>query len=425
MRGMPQRVDAERFVLGSILLDDAQYVQAAGALVADDFSLEKHRRIFRRMGELSERGDRIDAITIYVELQKHGETESCDGLSYLISLDEGIPRIPNIESYVRIVRDASTLRRIIFAAQNVMNEAMEPSAVPEELLTKLTAVTTDLTATAKAGSEIVSTAELMASHGVDALLGTTRAGKSVSIPWKRLDEGLNGLTAGQLIVLLGETSKGKTSFALQLGAHVAKQGKAPLVWALEMNARSMFRRLVVQISSTPLSKASQLTFQEREAHRDAVAFLGDQPVWFDTRSRSVAAFVASLHRLQRKTRLGVAIVDYLQLIRGTNTRSRAQEVSENSRALKLAAMDLEIPILVLSQVDRASVKNGGEIGVHSAKESGDIENDADVLLWIRAPEFSRDVTTSVKIHVGKQREGPVGFDIPMRFVPTTQRFEEE
>ena len=159
MSGMPQHVDAERFVLGSILLDDTQYVQAAGALVADDFSLEKHRRIFRRMGEISERGEKIDAITIYSELQKHGETEACDGLSYLISLDEGIPRIPNIENYVRIVRDASTLRRIIFAAQSVMNEAMEPSAIPEELLTKLAAIATDLTASANAGSEIVSTLE--------------------------------------------------------------------------------------------------------------------------------------------------------------------------------------------------------------------------------------------------------------------------
>ena len=425
MSGMPQRVDAERFVLGSILLDDTQYVQAAGALVADDFSLDKHRRIFRRMGELSERGDRIDAITIYSELQKHGETESCDGLSYLISLDEGIPRIPNIENYVRIVREASMLRRIIFAAQNVMNEAMEPSAIPEELLTKLAAIATDLTASANAGSEIVSTAELVSTQGVDRLLGMSRGEKSVSLPWTRLDEAISGMQAGQLVVLLAETSRGKSSFALQVAASVARQGMAPLVWSLEMPARAMFRRLVTQISSTPLSKASQLTFQERDAHREAVSFLGETPVYFDTRSRSVPAFVSSLHRLRRKARLGAGIVDYLQRIPSNKTLTRSQDVSENSRLIKQGAMDLGIPILVLSQVDRISVKNGGEISLHSAKESGDIENDADVLLWIRAPEFSRDRATSVKIHVGKQREGPVGFDIPMRFVPTTQRFEEE
>jgi len=425
MSGMPQRVDAERFVLGSILLDDTQYVQAAGALVADDFSLDKHRRIFRRMGELSERGDRIDAITIYSELQKHGETESCDGLSYLISLDEGIPRIPNIENYVRIVRDASTLRRIIFAAQRVMNEAMEPSAIPEELLTKLAALTTDLAASAKASSEIVSTAELVSTQGVDRLLGMSRGDKSVSLPWTRMDEAISGMQAGQLVVLLAETSRGKSSFALQVAASVARQGMAPLVWSLEMPARAMFRRLVTQISSTPLSKASQLTFQERDAHREAVSFLGESPVYFDTRSRSVPAFVSSLHRLRRKALLGAGIVDYLQRIPSNKSLTRSQDVSENSRLIKQAAMDLGIPILVLSQVDRISVKNGGEIGIHSAKESGDIENDADVLLWIKAPEFSRDTPTSVKIHVGKQREGPVGFSIPMRFVPTTQRFEDE
>jgi replicative DNA helicase len=240
-----------------------------------------------------------------------------------------------------------------------------------------------------------------------------------------LDGPLNGIQDGQLIVLLGETSRGKTSWALQLAAAAAQQSLSPLIWGLEMSARSMFRRLVVQVSSTPLSKSAQMTFQDREAHRDAVAFLNDSPVWFDTRSRSVAAFVASLRRLRRQARLGLAVVDYLQLIRSGSHRNRADEVSDNSRALKLAAMDLEIPILVLSQVDRSSVKGDGEIGLHSAKNSGDIENDADVLLWIRAPEFSRDSPTECKIHIGKQREGPVGFEIKLTFHPVTQRFEEK
>ena len=292
-------------------------------------------------------------------------------------------------------------------------------------MTKLAAIATDLTASANAGSEIVSTAELVSTQGVDRLLGMSRGEKSVSLPWTRLDEAISGMQAGQLVVLLAETSRGKSSFALQVAASVARQGMAPLVWSLEMPARAMFRRLVTQISSTPLSKASQLTFQERDAHREAVSFLGESPVYFDTRSRSVPAFVSSLHRLRRKARLGAGIVDYLQRIPSNKTLTRSQDVSENSRLIKQGAMDLGIPILVLSQVDRISVKNGGEISLHSAKESGDIENDADVLLWIRAPEFSRDRATSVKIHVGKQREGPVGFDIPMRFVPTTQRFEEE
>ena len=114
-KGLPTNVDAERFVLGSILLDDALYVQAAGTLEADDFSLESHRRIFRRMGELQERGEKIDRITVANELMKFNELEACDGLSYLVSLDDGLPQIPNLDSYIRIVKDKAVLRRIIFA----------------------------------------------------------------------------------------------------------------------------------------------------------------------------------------------------------------------------------------------------------------------------------------------------------------------
>src|ERR1017187_7208866 len=122
-RSLPTNVDAERFVLGSILLDDTLYVQAAGVLEPDDFSLEKHRTIWKRMGSLSRRGEKIERITIANELMKIGALESCDGLTYLGSLDDGLPQIPNLDSYIRIVKDKSTLRRIVFAGQHMMNRA--------------------------------------------------------------------------------------------------------------------------------------------------------------------------------------------------------------------------------------------------------------------------------------------------------------
>src|SRR3974377_728191 len=123
-KGLPTNVDAERFVLGSILLDDALYVQAAGTLEPEDFSLEKHRRIFARMADLQERGEKIDRITLANELMKFNELEACDGLTYLVSLDDGLPQMPNIDSYIRIVKDKATLRRIIFTSQHLMNRAL-------------------------------------------------------------------------------------------------------------------------------------------------------------------------------------------------------------------------------------------------------------------------------------------------------------
>ena len=133
-KGLPCNLDAERFVLGSILLDDSQFIQVAGSLEGDDFSLEKHRRIFQRMAELSERGERIDRVTVANELLRYNELESCDGLSYLVSLDDGLPQIFNLDSYVRIVKDKAILRRIIFTSQHLMNRCLVGEEDPEQIL---------------------------------------------------------------------------------------------------------------------------------------------------------------------------------------------------------------------------------------------------------------------------------------------------
>ena len=133
-KGLPTNLDAERFVLGSILLDDSFYIQAAGTLEGNDFSLEKHRRIFKRMGDVYERGEKVDRITVANELMKFGELESCDGLSYLVSLDDGLPQIPNVDAYIRLVKDKAILRSIIFASEHMRNRAMMAEESPDEIL---------------------------------------------------------------------------------------------------------------------------------------------------------------------------------------------------------------------------------------------------------------------------------------------------
>src|SRR5437870_4348225 len=133
-KGLPTNLDAERFVLGSILMDDTVYIQAAGVLDADDFSLEKHRRIFLRMGELHARGERVDRVTLANELMRHNELESCDGITYLVSLDDGLPQIYNLESYFRILKDKSVLRKIILVSQNLASRAMIAEEEPDQIL---------------------------------------------------------------------------------------------------------------------------------------------------------------------------------------------------------------------------------------------------------------------------------------------------
>jgi replicative DNA helicase len=209
-KGLPVNVDAERFVLGSILLDDNLYIQAAGALEIDDFSLEKHRRIFRRMGDLNERGERIDRITVANELMKYGELESCDGLGYLVSLDDGLPQIPNLDSYVRLVKDRAVLRRIIFASQHMINRAMMGEESPEEILAGAEETLLKLgDEQVKAG--LVNPQQILENYdgGINAFLDPSKRVKGISTGFLKLDEMTGGMHPGDLFILAARPSMGK------------------------------------------------------------------------------------------------------------------------------------------------------------------------------------------------------------------------
>ena len=209
-KGLPTNVDAERFVLGSILLEDSFYVQAAGTLEADDFSLEKHRRIFKRMGDLQERGEKIDRITVANELMKFNELEACDGLSYLVSLDDGLPQIPNLDAYIRIVKDKAVLRRIIFASQHMMNRCLLGEEEPGEILAG--AEETLL----KLGEERVKTGLLNPDQilrdyegGISAFLDPSKRVKGISTGFTKLDEMTGGMHGGDLFIVAARPSMGK------------------------------------------------------------------------------------------------------------------------------------------------------------------------------------------------------------------------
>ena len=423
---LPTNLEVERTVLGSVLLYPHTLDTARPSLDTDDFSLDRNQRIWRQVCKIYDAGGKVDRITVYSALKDSGESEACGGLTYLTEIGEGVPEVPNIDSYAKILKDKTLRRRIITAAHHVMARAQVDDGPVDELLTAFGELETKL-AKGNDDSKPVSTVDLIQEFGIDGVLSPRRHGE-IRLPWKRLDSILSGFSGGQIIVLLGETARGKTSFALQAAQHVCGQGKCVLIWTMEMSPRSLFRRMVTQLSGVPLvGSSARLTLDERDRHRMAVARLTDTPIYFDRRSRSVSSFTASVRQVRSKSSLGLLVVDYLQLIRSNNRQNRAQQVSENSRNLKLAAMDLNLPILVLSQVDRSSVKGDGEIGLHSAKESGDVENDADVMLWIKlrkTKQLDRNKETELDLFVGKQREGVSGLAVPMVFRPESQTFVE-
>src|SRR3954453_8393017 len=221
-KGLPTNLDAERFVLGSILLDDALYVQAAGTLEPDDFSLQKHRLIFRRMGALQARGGRIDRITVANELMKFNELESCDGLSYLVSLDDGLPQMPNLDAYVKLVKDKATLRRIIFASQHMINRCMMAEEAPDEILAGAEETLLKLgEEQVKAG--LLNPAQILETYegGINAFLDPSKRIKGISTGFMKLDENTGGPHAVDLFTPAPRPSKGKTAFALNIAQHVA------------------------------------------------------------------------------------------------------------------------------------------------------------------------------------------------------------
>ncbi|MCL6546538.1 MAG: replicative DNA helicase [Bryobacteraceae bacterium] len=432
-KGLPANLDAERCVLGSILLDDSLFVPVAAVLEADDFSLEKHRRIFLRMGELNSRGEKIDHLTLAEELNRHNQLEACDGYSYLVSLDEGLPRIENIESYVRVVKEKSLLRRLISLSQNLIHrclageeEAQEILANAEEILLKL--------GEGKNRTGLASTGEIIDEYpgGLNTLLDPASRIRGLSTGYKRFDELTGGLHEGELIVLAGRPSMGKTALALNIAHHVAvKLKKTVAIFSLEMSKEALFSRLLCSGARVDSQRyrLGYLDAEERRKLQRAAAELVEAPLFIDDSAGiSLMEMRAKLRRLQAERPLGLVVLDYLQLMTARGKfDNRVQEVSALSRGLKLLAKELKIPLLALSQLSRAPEARKGDHRpqLSDLRESGSIEQDADLVAFIFREEVynkREDLKGKAELIVAKQRNGPID-TIDLVFRGNLMRFE--
>jgi replicative DNA helicase len=434
-KGLPTNVDAEKFVLGSILLDDSFYIQAAGTLEADDFSLEKHRRIFRRMGELQDRGEKIDRITVANELMKFNELEACDGLGYLVSLDDGLPQIPNLDAYIRIVKDKSVLRRIIFASQNMMNRCLMGEEHPDEILAGAEETLLKL-GEARVKTGLLDAHQILESYegGINAFLDPSKRLKGVSTGFAKLDEMTGGMHGGDLFILAARPSMGKTALALNIAQHVALRLKQTVaVFSLEMSKESLLTRMLCAAARVDSQRfrAGYLTAEERRKLNGALHELVEAPLFIDdTAGIHLMDMHAKLRRLQaERGKIGLIIVDYLQLMTGRGRfENRNQEVSALSRGMKLLAKELNVPILVLSQLSRAVETRQGDHRpqLSDLRESGSIEQDADLVGFIFREEVyhrdREDLRGLAELIVAKQRNGPVG-TVNLVFLHAQTKFE--
>jgi replicative DNA helicase len=427
-------VDAERFVLGSIMLDDTFYVQAAGTLEGEDFSLEKHRRIFKRMGELYERGEKIDRVTIANELMKFGELEACDGVSYLVTLDDGLPRIPNLDSYIRIVKDKSVLRRIIFASQHMMNRCLMGEEEPDQILAGAEETLLKL-GESRVQAGLQQSGDILRNYegGLTAFLDPSKRVKGISTGFAKFDEMTGGMHGGDLIIIAARPSMGKTALALNIAQHVAlKLKQTAAVFSLEMSKESLLTRMLCSVARVDSQKfrGGYLSAEEKRKLSHAVTDIAEAPLYIDdTAGLHLMDMHAKLRRLQaEKAKIGMVIVDYLQLMSLRGYENRTQEVSALSRGMKLLAKELNVPMMVLSQLSRAPETRQGDHRpqLSDLRESGSIEQDADIVGFIfREEVYQRDredLRGLAELIVGKQRNGPTG-TVKLVFLHAQTKFE--
>jgi replicative DNA helicase len=435
-KGLPANLDAERFVLGAILLDDALYIQVAGTLEATDFTLEKHRRIFLRMGELFERGERIDRVTVANELMKQNQLESVDGITYLVSLDDGLPVLSNLDSYVRIVKDKATLRRIIFTSQELINRCILAEDEPDQILASAEENLLRL-GEARAQDALVSPKKILDDFegGINAFLDPSKRIKGLGTGFLRLDEMTGGLHEGELLILAARPSMGKTALALNIAQHVAMrpdQKQTVAVFSLEMSRESLLTRMICAAARVDQQKfrASYLNQEERRRLAKAAGDLVQAPLFIDdTAGTHLMDIHAKLRRLRSEHGLALVVIDYLQLMSGRGRyENRNQEISTISRGLKLLAKDLKVPMLVLSQLNRAPEIRQGDHRpqLSDLRESGSIEQDADLVAFIFREEVYKPNDESLRgmaeLLVSKQRNGPTG-KVNLVFLKEFTKFE--
>src|SRR5437588_8097813 len=385
---LPANVEAERSILGAILLDNFAYNQAAEHLKPEDFSLDSHRRIFSRMVDLSESSRAIDIITLPEELDRRSELETIGGVAYISSLLDGVPDRPSIEHYIKIVRDKSLLRGLIHAANAAIVRASEQSDPAEEILNDAEASILQLSEK-RIGRGFLGVQEIVKESfgSVDALLQRGQRITGLATHYTDLDEITSGLQRSDLIIIAARPSMGKTAFAMNIAENAAiLDQKTVGIFSLEMSREAMLLRLLCSRARVDSHKmrTGSLWRDDMQKVVQAMEQLANAPIYIDdTPGISLSEMPAKARRLQQSQGgLDLIIVDYLQLMSGGSRRyeNRTQEVSAISRGLKALAKELKVPVVALSQLSRAPESRGGDHRPQLAdlRESGSIEQDADL-----------------------------------------------
>lgn len=435
---LPASIECEKVLLGSILLDDSLFADAAAVLAEEDFSYSSNRYIFRFMKALAGRGEKIDRITVGDEAKRNGEFDAIGGFSYLVSLDDGLPQLPSLDSYIRIVQEKSTLRKAVFAARDIMNRCLVNHGEDSEIiLAEAELLLGKLAERKRNWTDWKSPEQVMESHpgGINEFLMPRPGATGLTTPFPRLNRYLSGggFNLGDLTLLAGRPSSGKSVLMMQLAHHAAIRGFGSAVFSLEMTNGNLIKRLLAMVSGIDYQRLQlgELDKPERELLLKSASQIRELPIWIDdTRAKTVPAIISAFRRLKQKHPISLLMIDHLQLMRGhIKSQDKNHEISEIVHCLKHLARDHNVVVVLLSQLNRECEKRRDPRPILSdLKESGTIEEDADLVIFTYRPEQLKPMDESLRgkaeLVLAKQRNGPTAI-VPLLFEKKYQRFTEE
>ncbi len=435
LRLPPHSVEAEQAVLGGIMIDPSSWDQVADRVSSEDFYRHDHRLVFTAAAALIERNQPCDAVTLAGHLEGQGLLEEVGGLAYLGTLARDTPSAANIRAYADIVRERSVLRQLVSAGNAIAASALEPEGrEAREIVDDAERSVFEIAergARGQAGFRPVKSILPEVVNRIDELYNSEGKLTGISTGFRQLDEMTSGLQPGDLIIVAGRPSMGKTTLAVNIAENAALgAGKSAAIFSMEMSAESLTLRMISSLGRINQGNLRSGRLQEEDWPRidSAMTQLGQAKLFVDeTPGLTPTEIRARARRLKRERGLDLIVVDYLQLMQvAGNKENRATEISEISRGLKALAKELKVPVIALSQLNRGVEQRTEKKPVMSdLRESGAIEQDADLILLIYREEVYEPNTTRkgiADIIIAKQRNGPTG-EVQLTFLGQYTKFE--
>lgn len=430
MRSMPQSIEAEQSVIGSMIIDKGAIAKVAEKLTEEDFYRDGHKVIYRAIIEMFKNDMAVDVITLLEYLKSADQLEKAGGVTYVTELSSSVASTANLSSYMKIVEEKSTLRKLIKSATKIIEDSYNKQGEVEKVLDSAQKKIFDISE--KKSSSDFEQLNTVLERGfleIERLFNNKGDITGIGSGFSDLDAKTSGFQKGDMVLIAARPSMGKTTFALNIAENAAlKEGKSVVIFSLEMSKEQLAYKLLCSEASVDLVKLRTGTLEDKdwESIARATGPLSKAKIYIDdTAGVSVMEMRSKCRRLKMEYGIDLILIDYLQLMSGSSSENRQQEVSEISRSIKALAKEMECPVIALSQLSRAPEQRADHRPMLSdLRESGSIEQDADVVMFLYRDEYYNKETedkNTAECIIAKQRNGPVG-TVKLAFLGQLSKF---